>query len=343
MTRIAKYTKVVIINCIILLIIFFCLELSFRVYSKIIGKSPSDGWVIDDDKYGWVHNVNFTGRISKNKCDEDVLMKTPPHRLIIKFPKYQKAEITVLFIGDSFTHAHEVSTGKAYYDAFEELGEGKYRVFAAAVGGFGTLQEFMILEEVYENIRPDYVIWQMCYNDFNNNVFELDKASFFNTQRKRPYYDLKTGKRYIDNPGFWPLGLSHGLQYVFVRVVAFDLEYKTGLLKWLDSFIKIEQKKRAEYDEMGFNVAETLIQNAIEKYPKTKFIGFAVNNLYNEKFEQIFINNGANYWEKFGKFMNDHENTNCLPLDDHWNHYGNVVAGKKLFELFTKLTENDKQ
>jgi len=335
--------RVFVVNVLVLSGLLFCLEMSFRAYNAIAGKGSNDGYVIDDDRYGWVHNIRFKERTVKNKCGEDVLMKTPQNKLIIKYPIYKDAEKTILFIGDSYTHAHEVSAGKAYYDTFEELGEGKYRVFAAAVGGFGTLQEFMILEEVYENIRPDYVIWQMCSNDIANNVFELDNASFFNNQRPRPYYEPETETILIKNPGFWMFDVSHVFRHAFLKIVALDWSKELGLLNWLNRSVSLNSEEHEYYRKNGFKIVDLLLEKAVTKYSNTKFIGFSTEELYNKEFGEIFVKNGADYWEDFPKFMNDQENTNCLPLDAHWNHYGNVVAGEKLFELFTKLMENNKK
>lgn len=332
-----KLLKIIFINILFIFVILFLLEISFRIYNKIIGKSISDGFVIDDEKYGWSLNLNFKERPIKNKCGEEVIMKPPKHNLIIKFPKYEDAKKTVLFIGDSYTHAHEVSSGSAYHDVFEEMGKGKYRVFTAAVGGFGTLQQYMFLKDVYEEIKPDYIIWQMCSNDIENNVFELDSASFFNNQRPRPYYDLETEKIEIKNPGFWLFDLSQGFWFVFPKIVAFDHKYKLGLMKFMNSFVELDEESRKNYEKIGFEITETLIKKVINEYPESTLIGFSVNELYDEKFKDIFVKNGAHYWEGFAKFMAEHKNYNCVPYDAHWNHYGNVVAGKKIFELFENL------
>jgi len=329
-----KILKVISINILIIFTLLFMLEISFRIYNKIVGKSISDGYVIDDEKYGWIHNKTYREKQLKNKCGEDLLMKTPEHRLIIKFPKYDHTRRTVLFIGDSYTHAHEVSTGAAYYDTFEQLGNGKYKVYTAAVGGFGTLQQYLMLKEVYDDIKPDYIIWQMCSNDIENNVFELDNSSFFNNQRPRPYYNLKTGEIEMKNPGFWLFDLSQGFRFVFPKIVAFDHKYKLGLMKFMNSFIELDAKSRENYEKTGFEITEALIKKVIQEYQTSTLIGFSVNEPLDEEFRDIFVKNGAHYWEGFAKFMDGHKNYNCVPYDAHWNHYGNVVAGKKIFELF---------
>ncbi|MGI6394063.1 MAG: SGNH/GDSL hydrolase family protein [bacterium] len=336
-----KLLKIILINILFIFVVLFLLEISFRIYNKIIGKSISDGFVIDDEKYGWSLNLNFKERPIKNKCGEEVIMKPPKHNLIIKFPKYEDAKKTVLFIGDSYTHAHEVSSGSAYHDVFEEMGKGKYRVFTVAIGGFGTMQQYMFLKDVYEEIKPDYIIWQMCSNDIENNVFELDNASFFNNQRRRPYYDLETEKIEIKNPGFWLFDLSQGFWFVFPKIVAFDYKYRLGIMKFLNSFVELDEESRVKFERQGFEITEVLIKKVVNDFPESTLIGFSANELYDEEFKQIFEKNGAFYWGDFAKFMDTHEKYNCAPYDAHWNHYGNVVAGEKLFELFEEFLQND--
>jgi hypothetical protein len=63
-------------------------------------------------------------------------------------------------------------------------------IFAYGGGGYGTLQEYMILDRYVDKINPDMVLWQFCANDLIINSHELESASFSNNnQMKRPYYE----------------------------------------------------------------------------------------------------------------------------------------------------------
>jgi len=100
-----------------------------------------------------------------------------------------KTDKTKLFIiGDSFTVGHTVSDGNTYYDYLKKHNDN-IEVFAYGGGGYGSLQEFMILDRYFDEIGPDIVLWQFCSNDFINNSHELESASFGNNnQMTRPYY-----------------------------------------------------------------------------------------------------------------------------------------------------------
>jgi hypothetical protein len=93
----------------------------------------------------------------------------------------------VFVIGDSFTQAPEdASDGKTYYSDLKKLG---LEVFAYGGSGYGSLQEFMILDRYYNVVKPDLIVWQYSTNDVVNNSPELETASRVNNNGMvRPYF-----------------------------------------------------------------------------------------------------------------------------------------------------------
>jgi len=67
------------------------------------------------------------------------------------------------------------------------------------------------------------------------------------------------------------------------------------------------------------------------------FYGFSVDGDYDKAYENIFIKNRAMYFSEFYNYVNSTEETNCLPLDAHWNHLGNQVAGNTLSKLLVEV------
>lgn len=92
----------------------------------------------------------------------------------------------LLIIGDSFTQATAVSDGKTYAALVgKALG---MEVFAYGAGGYGTLQEYLILDRYIDEIKPALILWQFCINDFINNDNELEQNSTINNHGlTRPY------------------------------------------------------------------------------------------------------------------------------------------------------------
>src|SRR5262245_7331749 len=59
----------------------------------------------------------------------------------------------ILVIGDSFTHAIQVSDDKTYYAYIRDILQTE--VFAYGGDGYGTLQEYMMLDSYFDRIKPD--------------------------------------------------------------------------------------------------------------------------------------------------------------------------------------------
>ena len=96
----------------------------------------------------------------------------------------------VLFIGDSYTQAVEVSNDQTYYAQFARLsGLDGYEIGA---GGYGTLQEFMLTARTLRaaHVQPDIVVLQFCSNDWINNSAELEGEWIYLDQRIRPYQTM---------------------------------------------------------------------------------------------------------------------------------------------------------
>lgn len=328
MTSIRRCAANIILFSLSLLFTLIILEIAFRVVSVV----KSQELIVKDDKLGWVLHNERKGFTRVNACGETVNFLPYPHKLLNKLPKYKNSR-RILFIGDSYTHAHEVSSGAAYFDVFEEIVKDRYSVYVAGIGGYGTLQEYLLLNEVYDLVEPDIIVWQMCSNDINNNVFELDNSLIWNNQRPRPYYDLSSGKVEIRNPGFILFDISHGFRYVLGKLLILDSKYDLNVLSKLNFLIKLDASETEKYQKQGLLIIDELLKKTTKRYPGLKLYGFSVNKAHDEQFMEIFEKNEAIYFADFSEYMASHKNTDCLPLDFHWNHNGNKIAGERIAAL----------
>ena len=119
-------------------------------------------------------------------------------------PQTTKRKLFV--IGDSYTEAVTVSDGEAYY---HRLGQARpdLEIFAIGGGGYGTLQEYMLLDEFIDEIRPDLVLVQLHPNDLINNSHALESRSpTDNNQMTRPYWeDGRVVSKFPENVAWGPL------------------------------------------------------------------------------------------------------------------------------------------
>jgi hypothetical protein len=138
----------------------------------------------------------------------------------------------LLVIGDSFTQAVEVSDDKTYFSYLRDsLGA---EVFAYGCGGFGTLQEYLVLDRYLDRIQPDAVLLQHCSNDFINNDYALERASLGNNNAMRRPYLLPDGRIELRFPKNGLTGLRHFanahsrlLYFVFSRLDRAAARYGT--------------------------------------------------------------------------------------------------------------------
>lgn len=105
-----------------------------------------------------------------------------------RFGDTGSAKIRLLFIGDSYTEASQVSDGEAYYDVIARA-LPQAEIFAHGTGGYGTLQEYMILDRHLDQLRPHVIIWQFSANDLVNNDHYLETRSPLSSRMRRPYYE----------------------------------------------------------------------------------------------------------------------------------------------------------
>ena len=106
----------------------------------------------------------------------------------------------IAVLGDSYSEAMQVERDQAYWWLLPErlascgFQPGKrIEVLNFGVSGYGTAQEYVMLESHAIRYRPDLVLLQFTNgNDVGNNSFAID------TERNRPFYVLERGRLRID-------------------------------------------------------------------------------------------------------------------------------------------------
>ena len=106
----------------------------------------------------------------------------------------------IAVLGDSYSEAMQVERDQAYWWLLPErlascgFAPGKkIEVLNFGVSGYGTAQEYVMLESQAIRYRPDLVLLQFTNgNDVGNNSFALD------TEKYRPFYVLERGALRID-------------------------------------------------------------------------------------------------------------------------------------------------
>ena len=184
------------------LIVLLVGELGFRLYqrwdagipfrSSLMQDEMRPGWpLLLDDTLGWraragyqdLHEVTET----TSKGVRYPVKRTQKEYGFRMFGDLHSTRPKIFVIGDSFTQAFQVSDDDTYYASLKDkLG---VEIFAYGASGYGTLQEYMILDQYVDMIKPTLILWQFCDNDFINNDLALETASLINNNGlKRPYW-----------------------------------------------------------------------------------------------------------------------------------------------------------
>jgi len=139
-------------------------EIATRIYyasEKEVVPAPPYDYRQLDDKYGWFTKSNYYHKGSmKDKAgvEYDIEIKTNEHGFKT-FDDVNSNKPKVFFIGDSYTHAVEVSNDKSFYNILKDSLD--FSCFAYGSAGYGTLQEYMITSEYIDEINPDVLILQV--------------------------------------------------------------------------------------------------------------------------------------------------------------------------------------
>ena len=104
--------------------------------------------------------------------------------------KTSKNEIVV--IGDSFSTDPYISSNKMWHavlaNNFKVNKNIDINLKVLGAGGYGTLQQYILLQQNRNKLNPKIIILQFCSNDFENNYLNLEKLKgSINQYSKRPF------------------------------------------------------------------------------------------------------------------------------------------------------------
>lgn len=298
-------------------------------------------------RYGWSVTAN-------NKVNRTIQNTKGNYREVVvqyhangfkRWPIDHGSKARVLVIGDSFTEMDYVSNGEEWYAYLErEFPELAFYVFGA--GGYGTLQEYMVLDEYFDEIKSQAVIWQFCRNDFGNNYYDLDRQDYpLNIHTYRPYWE--NGSIVYRLP----------LPFANLRKISFTADrllklYDDKRRLWAQEDIAADLNKKAEYDKeydkMNINSLLDVERKAIEVTRElARKIRLRVGDIPVYFFNACgpFDADNLSVCEAGGfqcqdfiyeymRSLADKGIQVVIENDGHWNLEGNGYAGRKLVEYF---------
>jgi lysophospholipase L1-like esterase len=245
----------------------------------------------------------------------------------------------ILVLGDSFTEAAQVSNGEEWYSYLERQ-LSNIELFVYGGGGYGSLQEYLVLDDFVDRIKPNLVLWQFCTNDYSNNLYEYDVSIYpYNNHGVRPY--LEEGRIVYRLP----------LPYAKLREYSF---FADRLLKRYDEYAyrratrDLATYKRSREEQDTKEVIERrrtlrakgrVVTLEIMKKVRARANGipmYAFNPCggSSEDEEKMFSEAGIVFIPGIAEYVHEKGvgREVQVPNDGHWNKLGNQLAGEKLVQ-----------
>ncbi len=121
----------------------------------------------------------------------------------------------ILVLGDSFMEGYSVELEDMFHKQIERLGRKEridIEVINLGVGGYGTLQEYLVFRDIGRHYKPDIVLLGFYIgNDVTNNNLALESGFHFNKKSmkvaSRPFLDSSDETTWaitqVDYDGAW--------------------------------------------------------------------------------------------------------------------------------------------
>lgn len=179
-----------------LLLPLLALEVAIRLFGPILPGNYDTGSMVRRDPilghfhpantHTWIKTPQFTVRMDFN-----------PMGLRDPRQSYDKPPGTyrILVLGDSYVEGAQVQANQTMAARLESMltqqAGRPVEVINAGVFGYGTTQEYLLLDEIGAKFQPDLVLLFFCHcNDIANNNYRLELINGELWRALKPYFDL---------------------------------------------------------------------------------------------------------------------------------------------------------
>jgi hypothetical protein len=295
--------------------------------------------VYQPTKYGWTVGANRTA--TRTLQDQPGIYRTVQNQYFDhgfkRWGQLQTQTPSVLIIGDSFTEMVHVSNGEEWYSYLEkEFSHLNFFVYGG--GGYGSLQEYMILDDYIDEIDPDVVIWQFCSNDYSNNLYQSDRNYYpHNNFGVRPYLENKEIVYKMPMP--FPLlrKYSRIADRILVRYDAFQkAQLQAQSASNPDHQIMRFERQKEKVPDSAYWVTGEILKMARQRAGERPFFLLSTEPM-TEKESALCTKAGITCIRGVGEYVESKEEegiTVGIVNDGHWNLAGNRFVGEFLIKYF---------
>jgi hypothetical protein len=252
--------------------------------------------------------------------------------------------LTLFVTGDSFTESWHIPRALRYHSVLGRM--LNVEVFVNSAGGYGTLQEYLVLDRYLPEIAPNVVLLQVHSNDFINNSWTLERASYFNNNMAiRPYLIGDVIEYHFParfgGPRLFLAAHSRAFYEAIVAVdrLGSDLAHR-GYLHTVESDIAL---RGLTFDPFRESVRTTghLIARMKARLGTTPLVAVPADygGVFFEQWRRIFLEHEIPFLESPALRILEAEQAGAKPRpsnNPHWNTEGHEIVGRVLAEWLSQ-------
>lgn len=330
------------------LVVALGLEVTLRVTDAVREvEEPLSGSHQSDAYLGWSGKPNL--RLRFRRAEFDALVQHDAEGWRQPEPPRPAAPTSrILVLGDSFTWGWGVSQGQVFTDLLQAALPATVAMYNRGVPGFGTAQEYLLLQRELATRTYDAVVLLFYINDLSDNISAR--------QGRRPYFELVDGELLPRNQPALPVInpvkqflREHSRAYAFVefrvellrrrffREANSDREYRTAAAvdfhevpgyavtaRLLGEIQRLAHKHGARFFLVYVPQVSEIELDA--PFPYDRSIHAMVDDIARrENIQLIDLSTTFHQHAKAGKQL-------IYPIDAHWTPAGHRVAAAALLE-----------